>query len=185
MCSQNRPRFKVQSERLSNEVQVPCLRGLRNDQQKSCFLLSPNVPLGLAPTWLLRPPRHLSEGYDSCTRGCCWGSNWVPSDYQSDALTTRPSVPLGTTKDSILKWSKLYIYIYIYIFQFSQHWDSSHIPRFDMTQAISCFLRFLIWAERFWGKMSSDLHSGSRPLFIAFRILPVNILILFFGQLLN
>ena len=44
MCSQNRPRFKVPSERLSNEVQVPCLRGLRNDQQKSCFLLSPTVP---------------------------------------------------------------------------------------------------------------------------------------------
>ena len=44
MCSQNRPRFKVPSERLSNEVQVPCLRGLRTDQQKSCFLLSPTVP---------------------------------------------------------------------------------------------------------------------------------------------
>ena len=40
MCGQNRPRFIVPSERLSNEVQVPCLRGLRNDQQKSCFLLS-------------------------------------------------------------------------------------------------------------------------------------------------
>ena len=40
MCSQNRPRFIVPSERLSNEVQVPCLRGLHNDQQKSCFLLS-------------------------------------------------------------------------------------------------------------------------------------------------
>ena len=36
--------FKVPSERLSNEVQVPCLRGLRTDQQKSCFLLSPTVP---------------------------------------------------------------------------------------------------------------------------------------------
>ena len=40
MYGQNRPRFIVPSERLSNEVQVPCLRGLRNDQQKSCFLLS-------------------------------------------------------------------------------------------------------------------------------------------------
>ena len=44
MCSQNRPQFKVPSERLSNEVQVPCLRGLRTDQQKLCFLLSPTVP---------------------------------------------------------------------------------------------------------------------------------------------
>ena len=32
MYSQNRPRFIVPSERLSNKVQVPCLRGLRNDQ---------------------------------------------------------------------------------------------------------------------------------------------------------
>ena len=44
MCSQNRPRFKVPSERLNNEVQVPCLRGLRTDQQKSGFLLSTTVP---------------------------------------------------------------------------------------------------------------------------------------------
>ena len=40
MYSQTRPRFIVPSERLSNEVQVPCLRGLCNDLQKSCFLLS-------------------------------------------------------------------------------------------------------------------------------------------------
>ena len=38
-------------------------------------------------------PRHLSEGYGSCTRSFCRGSNWVPSDYQSDALTTWLSVP--------------------------------------------------------------------------------------------
>ena len=50
--------------------------------------------VSLAPTRLPWPPRHLSEGYDSCTRSCCRGSNWVPSVYQSDALTTRPSVPL-------------------------------------------------------------------------------------------
>ena len=48
----------------------------------------------LAPTRLPWPPRHLSEGYDSCTRSCCRGSNWVPSVYQSDALTTRSSVPI-------------------------------------------------------------------------------------------
>ena len=31
-------------ERLNNEVQVPCLRGLRNDRQKLYFLLPPTVP---------------------------------------------------------------------------------------------------------------------------------------------
>ena len=49
--------------------------------------------VSLAPTRLPWPPRHLSDGYDSCTRSCCRGSNWVPSDYQSNALTIRPSVP--------------------------------------------------------------------------------------------
>ena len=70
MCSQNRPRFIVPSERLSNKIQVPCLRGLRNDQQKCYYLLSlPVLPqLVLEPTRLPWPPRHLSEGYDSCTR---------------------------------------------------------------------------------------------------------------------
>ena len=46
-----------------------------------------------APTRLPWPPRHLSEGYDSYTRSFCRGSNRVPSDYQSDALSTRLSVP--------------------------------------------------------------------------------------------
>ena len=50
--------------------------------------------VSLAPTRLPWPRRLLSEGYDSCTRSCCRGSNWVPSDYQSDALTTRLSAPL-------------------------------------------------------------------------------------------
>ena len=40
MCDQNRPRFIVPSEWLSNEAQVPCLKGIHNYQQKSCFLLS-------------------------------------------------------------------------------------------------------------------------------------------------
>ena len=34
ISGQNRPQFIVPSERLSNEVQVPCLRGFCNDQQK-------------------------------------------------------------------------------------------------------------------------------------------------------
>ena len=40
MCGQNRHRFILPSERLSIKIQIPCLKGLRNDQQKSCFLLS-------------------------------------------------------------------------------------------------------------------------------------------------
>ena len=96
MCSQNRSRFYVPSEQQSKEVSVPCLRELSNDQQKSCFLLSPTAAkVSLAPTWLPWQPRQLSECYDSCTRSCCRGSNWVPSDYRSDALSTRPSYPIA------------------------------------------------------------------------------------------
>ena len=92
MCGHNRPRFIYPSERMSNEVQVPCLGGLRNDHQKSCFLLSlPGLHVSLAPTRLPWPPRQLSEGYDSCTRCCCQGSSLGPSAPKSDALTT----PLG------------------------------------------------------------------------------------------
>ena len=40
LCGQNRPWFIVPSKRLKNGEQIPCLRGLHNDQQKSCFLLS-------------------------------------------------------------------------------------------------------------------------------------------------
>ena len=114
MCSQNRPRFKVPSEQLSNEVQVPCLRGLRNDQQKSCFSAITNFAstVSLAPTWLPWPPCHLSEGCDSCTRSCWQGSNWVPSDYQSDALSTWQSVPICLpTEQQVLLFSPLLISI--------------------------------------------------------------------------
>ena len=45
MCGQKRLQFIVPSERLSNEVQVPCLRGLYSDQQKLCFLLSHRIDM--------------------------------------------------------------------------------------------------------------------------------------------
>ena len=79
MCSQNRHRFKVPSEWLSDKVQVPCLRaGIT--QQKLCFLLSCHncaSTVYLAPTRLPWPPRHFSKDYDTCTRSCCRGSIWV------------------------------------------------------------------------------------------------------------
>ena len=39
MFSQNRPQFKVPSKRLSNEVQIPCQRGIHNDQQTNDGLI--------------------------------------------------------------------------------------------------------------------------------------------------
>ena len=50
--------------------------------------------VSLAPTRLLWPPRHLLEGYDSCRRCCCQGSNLGPSAPKSDALTTQLSIKL-------------------------------------------------------------------------------------------
>ena len=37
MCSQSRPRLKLPSERLSNEIRVPCLRGLPAEIMFSVF----------------------------------------------------------------------------------------------------------------------------------------------------
>ena len=39
MCSQNRPRFRFPSKRLSIEAQIPCLKGSATPKSRSCFCL--------------------------------------------------------------------------------------------------------------------------------------------------
>ena len=43
-----------------------------------------------------------SHRYDSCTRGCCWGSNFGPSDPKAGVLTAQPSCSPATCKTSAL-----------------------------------------------------------------------------------
>ena len=136
----------------------PLLKGITQWPTEIMFSAITNCAstVSLAPTRLPWPPRHLSEGYDSCTRSCCRGSNWEPSGYQPVALSTWPSVPPGLEYLPFLNDSVLVTYP-------SNDFLSSPLP-LSLTREKSDY-RMVQW--NLWYKTPSII----RPCFIKQEVL--------------
>ena len=75
----------------------PLLKGITQWPTEIVFSAITNCAftVSLEPNRLPWPLHNLFD-YDSCAISCCRGLIWVPSDYQSDALSNRPSVPISS-----------------------------------------------------------------------------------------